>query len=82
MFIESRAMNSLRNYLAREKLCRQHAQLDKSTAGSWSEEAEIWAKLALIEKRLLVLNSKKVKSTKRRNGAGIANLNETSEISA
>jgi len=62
-------MNSLKNYLAREELCRQHAELDKTTAGSWSEEAEIWAKLALIEKRLLVLRSNKSRSTKRRNSA-------------
>ncbi len=60
-------MNSLKNYLAREKMCRQHAELDKTTAGSWGEEADIWAKLAAVEKRLLVLRSNKSKSMKRRN---------------
>jgi len=60
-------MNSLKNYLTRENLCRQHADLDKTTASSWSEEAEIWAKLALVEKRLLVLKSEKNGPSKRRN---------------
>ena len=65
----SRAMNSLKDYLAREKFCRQHAALDKTTAGSWFEEAEIWAKLAQVEKRLSVLRSNKSMPTKRRNSA-------------
>jgi hypothetical protein len=64
--IVSSAMNSLKNYLAREALCREHAELDKTTAGSWSEEAEIWAKLALVEKRLLVLRNNQSRPTKRR----------------
>jgi hypothetical protein len=65
-------MNSLKNYLAREKMCRQHAELDKTTAGSWGEEADIWAKLAAVEKRLLVLKShtiNKPKEIKRRNAS-------------
>jgi hypothetical protein len=62
-------MNSLKNYLAREKMCRRHAELDKTTAGSWSEEADIWAKLAVVEKRLLVLKSNKSRPTKRRTSA-------------
>jgi hypothetical protein len=65
----SSAMNSFKDYLAREKLCRQHAKLDKATAGSRSGEAEIWAKLALVEKRLLVLKTNKGRPAKRRSFA-------------
>ena len=64
-FFVSIDMNSLENYLAREKLCRQHAELDKTTAGTWSEEAEICAKLVQLEKRLMVLKSNKIRSSKR-----------------
>jgi hypothetical protein len=30
-----------------------------NTGVLWSEEAEVWAKLALVEKRLLILRNKK-----------------------
>lgn len=58
-------MKSLKNYLAQERLCREHAELDKTTADSWSEEAEIWAKLAIVERRLLVLKYNKNRTGKR-----------------
>lgn len=73
-------MDSLKNYLAREKYCRQHAALDKTTAGAWSEEAEIWAKLALVEKRLLVLKSKKGLPAKRHKSAQQASRNSAEHL--
>jgi hypothetical protein len=42
-------------YRQMELLCRQHADLDKKTADSWLEEAEIWSKLGTIEHRLQLL---------------------------
>lgn len=70
-------MNSLADYLAREKMCRRHAELDKNTASSWSKEAEIWAKLAVIEKRLLVLKGHKNGPER---GAKLRNTARSSQI--
>lgn len=40
---------------AMEIAARQHAQLDKKTAVLWEEEAEVCAKLKMIDRRLMVL---------------------------
>jgi hypothetical protein len=42
-------------YDAMEELCRRHAELDKSTATIWLEEADIWSKLTKVEQRLRIL---------------------------
>jgi hypothetical protein len=42
-------------YREMEKACRQHAQLDKTTAKRWLEEAELWLKLMQVEHRLQLL---------------------------
>jgi hypothetical protein len=42
-------------YRATEALCREHAKLDKKTAKSWLEEAELWSKLMKVEQRLQML---------------------------
>jgi hypothetical protein len=39
-------------YREMEKACRRHAQLDKTTAKLWLEEAQIWLKLMQVEHRL------------------------------
>jgi hypothetical protein len=48
-------VNSPDRYRAMEMLCRRHAKLDKKTAKSWLEEAELWSKLKEIEQRLQTL---------------------------
>jgi hypothetical protein len=45
-------MNSLAKYLARERLCRRHAELGKKNWQFVVRKAEIWAKLARVEERL------------------------------
>lgn len=42
-------------YRAMEALCREHAELDKKTAKSWLEEADLWSKLIKVEHRLQIL---------------------------
>jgi hypothetical protein len=42
-------------YRAMEALCREHAKLDKKTAKSWLEKADLWSKLIKVEQRLLIL---------------------------
>ena len=38
-------------YREMEALAREHAELDKKAAVRWIEEAEIWARLQVIEER-------------------------------
>ena len=40
-----------------ELLCRRHAELDEKTANAWTEQAELWARLAQVEHRLQVLSA-------------------------
>jgi hypothetical protein len=54
-----------------EMLCRRQAKLDKKTAQSWLEEAELWSKLKKIEQRLQTLRH--VRPDEGR-GKGIPNL--------
>jgi hypothetical protein len=42
-------------YDAMEAAARQHAQLDKTTAVLWEEEAEVCAKLKIIDSKLQTL---------------------------
>jgi hypothetical protein len=43
---------------AMEELCRRHAELDKTTATIWLEEADLWSKLAKVEQRLQILRGR------------------------
>lgn len=49
---------------AMEAAARQHAQLDKTTAVLWEEEADICAKLKVVDGRLKVLRLNSASSTK------------------
>jgi len=42
-------------YRAMETLCRRHAELDKKTAKTWLEEADLWSRLLKVEQRLKAL---------------------------
>ena len=55
---------------AMETAARQHAQFDKTTAGLWEEEAEVCAKLKVIDRRLKVLGINSRSQTKRPPGEG------------
>ena len=48
-------MKSPAQYRAMEALCREHAELDKKTAKSWLEEADLWSNLMKVEQRLQIL---------------------------
>jgi hypothetical protein len=50
-------MKKLAHYVAMEESCRRHAQLDKTTAERWLEEAELWSKLMKVEHRLQLLGT-------------------------
>jgi hypothetical protein len=42
-------------YDALETISRQHAELDKTTAGIWLEKAEIYSRLKIVDHRLQTL---------------------------
>jgi hypothetical protein len=48
-------MKTVEKYHAMEERCRRHAELDKTTSSFWSEEAELWSRLKIIERRLQAL---------------------------
>jgi hypothetical protein len=60
--------DTMSRYRQMELLCRQHADLDKKTADSWLEEAEIWSKLETIEHRLQLLKQESKLVDSRRKG--------------
>jgi hypothetical protein len=45
-------MKTFNRYRAMEEACRRHAELDKTTAARWLEEAELLSKLVEVEHRL------------------------------
>jgi hypothetical protein len=48
-------MSAVEKYHAMEECCRRHAELDKTTSSFWLEEAELWSRLRIIERRLQAL---------------------------
>jgi hypothetical protein len=52
-------------YGAMEEICKQHAELDKTTAELWAEEAEVWSKLKMVDDRLRALKAVGFRSRKK-----------------
>jgi hypothetical protein len=50
-------MKAVEKCRAMEGACRRHAELDKTTATSWLEEAEVWSRLERVERRLQLLGT-------------------------
>lgn len=62
-------------YYKMANACRRHAQLDATTAEQWLEEANLWSKLAEIDRRLKLLAAEEPhpESLRRRYGKASAN---------
>jgi hypothetical protein len=57
-------------YTTMEQTCRRHAELDKTTAVLWLEEADLWSKLNIIERRLQILGNVRGRSRGQKTAGG------------